>query len=191
MKSLFARLKIAVREHPGTIWSDAVSSEGITFAEELLGFALPGVLKRAYREISNGGFGPGPIVGLPGGYESSWGDLINTCNELRRNEECEEGWLPIIDWGCAQFSIIDCEADFQMVTLCKGDFSSRRLFVRRLAQALARGRSSGPGTRRVPSRRSTGVIDNGWSPRDNSRSDAVLSSSSQPPRDPPTADVRN
>jgi hypothetical protein len=99
-----------------------VETAGITFAEELFGFALPQILRRAYREIGNGGFGPGPIIGLPGGYESGWGDLIQTWEELQRDEAYEEGWLPIIDWGCAQFSIIDCEDDFQMVSLYEGEF---------------------------------------------------------------------
>jgi hypothetical protein len=28
---------------------------------------------------------------------------------------------PVIDWGCAQFSLIDCD-DLQMFTLYEGDF---------------------------------------------------------------------
>lgn len=82
------------------------------------------ILRRAYQEISNGGFGPGPIVGLPGGYQSSWGDLIQTWEELQRDPKCEDGWLPVIDWGCAQFSIVDCEDDFQMISLYEGEFHS-------------------------------------------------------------------
>jgi hypothetical protein len=122
MKNLLARLKRAAREDPKTVWSDVVSQAGIEFAEEVLGFALPKVLRRSYLEISNGGFGPGPLIGLPGGYESSWGDLLKTAAEMRRHEECDEGWLPIIDWGCALFSLIDCDNDFLIVTLYEGEF---------------------------------------------------------------------
>lgn len=117
-------MKKAVQTNEETEGFPVVDAAGIAFAEEVFGFALPKILQRAYREIGNGGFGPGPIIGLPGGYASSWGDLIQTWQELQRDKECEEGWLPIIDWGCAQFSIIDCEDDFQMVTLYEGDYHS-------------------------------------------------------------------
>ena len=39
----------------------------------------------------------------------------------RDDEEYEEQWLPVIDWGCAQFSLIDCD-DRSMVTLYEGEF---------------------------------------------------------------------
>ncbi len=122
MLSLFSRLRTAALTNRETVQFPVVEATGIAFAEEVFGFALPKILRRAYREISNGGFGPGPIIGLPGGCESSWGDLIQSREELRRDAECEEGWLPIIDWGCAQFSIIDCEDDFRMVSLYEGEF---------------------------------------------------------------------
>jgi hypothetical protein len=122
MKTLFSRLRSAALEDPGTVRFDVVPVACIEYAEEVLGFALPKILKRSYLEISNGGFGPGPIIGLPGGFESSWGDLLKTWAVLQQDEEFEEGWLPIIDWGCAQFSIVDCDNDFQMVSLYEDDF---------------------------------------------------------------------
>lgn len=122
MKNLLSRLKRAAREATKTVWFDVVPKAGIKYAEEVFGFALPEVLRRSYLEISNGGFGPGPIIGLPGGYESSSGDLLMTWSEMRLDEDCEVGWLPVIDWGCAQFSLVDCDDDFRMVTLREGEF---------------------------------------------------------------------
>lgn len=122
MARLYSRLKMAFQMRGETLRFPVVDAAGIAFAEEVFGFALPPILRSAYQEIGNGEFGPGPIIGLPGGYESSWGDLIQTWEELQRDPECQEGWLPIIDWGCAQFSIVDSEDDFQMVTLYEGDF---------------------------------------------------------------------
>jgi hypothetical protein len=122
MPSLLSRLGRAALTNEKTVRFPVVDAAAIAFAEELFGFALPQILRRAYREISNGGFGPGPIIGLPGGYESSWGDLLQSWEELQRDEGYEEGWLPILDWGCAQFSIIDCADDFQMVSLYEGEF---------------------------------------------------------------------
>jgi SMI1 / KNR4 family (SUKH-1) len=117
MKNLLSRLQRAAREDPRTVWYDVVSKAGIEYAEDVFGFTLPKVLRHSYLEISNGGFGPGyHIIGLPGGQESSWGDLLETWNTMRGHEEWEEGWLPIIDWGCAQVSLIDCDNDFLMVT---------------------------------------------------------------------------
>jgi hypothetical protein len=97
-------------------------AQELNFAEEVFGFRLPKILKRAYSEIGNGGFGPGPVIGLPGGYQSSWGDIMSAWEVFQRDGKWEEGWLPIIDWGCCQVSIIDCDNDFQMVTLYNGDF---------------------------------------------------------------------
>jgi hypothetical protein len=122
MSDLLSRLKRAARDDPRTVWYPVVPVEGIEFAEEALGLALPEVLRRSYLEIGNGGFGPGPLIGLPGGYESSWGDLLKATEEMRRDPECDEGWLPVIDWGCCQVSLIDCDNDFLIVTLYEGEF---------------------------------------------------------------------
>jgi hypothetical protein len=122
MSSLFSRLRRAALTGGRAVRFPVVDAAGIAFAEEVFGFALPKILRRAYREISNGGFGPGPIIGLPGGYASSWGDLFKTWEAFQNDEGFEEGWLPIIDWGCNLASIIDCEDDFQMVSLYEGEF---------------------------------------------------------------------
>lgn len=121
MKKLLLRLREAVHADPETVWFDTVSSADIEAAESFLGFDLPKLLARCYVHIGNGGFGPGPLIGLPGGYESSHGDLLQTWTALQENVECEEVWLPIIDWGCNQYSLIDCD-DSQMVTFYDGEF---------------------------------------------------------------------
>ena len=122
MNGLFSRFQEAVRADLNTIRHEVASPEMIEAAEDFLGLALPKLLKRSYLRIGNGGFGPGPIIGLPGGFDSSWGDLLQTWAVFQEDEECEEGWLPIIDWGCAQLSMIDCDDSFRVVTLYEGDF---------------------------------------------------------------------
>src|SRR5688500_11636607 len=97
MPGLLARLRAAAEADPRTVWSPVVGTDGVAFAEEVLGGALPPALRLAYT-LSNGGFGPGPLIGLPGGYESSWGDLLQTWQTLQRDPGWEEGWLPVIDW---------------------------------------------------------------------------------------------
>jgi hypothetical protein len=123
MKNLFSRLQWAAREDPKSNWFDVVPKAGIEYAEDVFGFDLPKILKRSYTEISNGGFGPGyHIIGLPGGEESSLGDLLKTWTTMSCDPDFEEGWLPIIDWGCAQYSLIDCDNDFLMITLYEGEY---------------------------------------------------------------------
>jgi hypothetical protein len=121
MRGIFAKLRDAAAADPKTVRFGPVAPADVAAAEDYLGFALPKLLKRSYTEIGNGGFGPGLLIGLPGGYESSWGDLLQTWTVMHEHEEHEESWLPIVDWGCAQFSLVDCD-DQQMVTLYDGDF---------------------------------------------------------------------
>ncbi len=121
MKKLLSRMRDSALFDPETVLFAVVSAASIETAEEFLSLPLPELLKSCYLEIGNGGFGPGPLIGLPGGYESSWGDLLQTWMVMREDEDYEENWLPIIDWGCAQFSLIDCN-DLQMVTLYEGEF---------------------------------------------------------------------
>lgn len=123
MDNIIARLHDAAHNDPDSGWHDVVTTEHIAYVESVIDIELPKLLKRCYTEISNGGFGPAyGITGLPGGHESSWGDLIQTVAELRKLDECEDGWLPLIDWGCAQFLCVDCDNDDLIVTLYEGDF---------------------------------------------------------------------
>ena len=121
MKKLLLRLREAAHADPETVWFDTVSSADVEAAESYLGFELPTLLTRSFVHIGNGGFGPGPLIGLPGGHESAHGDLLQTWSALQDNDDCEEVWLPIIDWGGRQFSLIDCD-DLQMITLYEGEF---------------------------------------------------------------------
>lgn len=120
MKKLLDRLREAARTDPETVWSGVATPADIEAAEDFLGFAIPKLLKRLYLEISNGGFGPGPLMGLPGGYALSR-DVLTIWEEFQEDGEFEEGWLPIIEWGCGNFSLIDC-VDLHMVTLYEGHF---------------------------------------------------------------------
>lgn len=75
-------------------------------AERLLGFALPPLLARLYREVANGGFGPEyklfPLVGEGRTAVSEYG------TEGREPSHWPLGVLPIMDWGCAMYAAVDC-----------------------------------------------------------------------------------
>lgn len=86
----------------------------LTEAERTLGFSLPPLLKACYREIANGGFGPGyGVIGLEGGNLSDFGDLLSTYRQLKGDAEMMGGkWelqlLPFCSYGCNIFSCVGC-----------------------------------------------------------------------------------
>lgn len=96
-----------------------LSEEQITAAEAELGFRLPATLRRVYREVANGGFGPSyGLLGLKGG-------LLNEdrCDAVGRylgyREPCPddehwhwpEGLLPVGHLGCAMYLCVDCSQE--------------------------------------------------------------------------------
>ena len=67
-------------------------------------------------EIGNGGFGPGygflKLVNNSGKSEESSLDLYRSLNEVDPEDEVwcwPEEYMPIIDWGCAILSCVDCD----------------------------------------------------------------------------------
>jgi hypothetical protein len=140
MDDLLPQLRAAAQADDSTQWYDVVSDSQVEYVESAIGIEFPALLKQCYTQISNGGFGPGyGITGLPGGHESSWGDLIETVEELRRHEDCEEAYLPLIDWGCGHFTCIDCDDEDMAVTLKDGDFHHEEFNLRELMYRWCRG----------------------------------------------------
>jgi len=122
LDQLINDLKETAKKDPKTVWYSPVSDAKVLYAEDLLGFKLPVIPKRIYTELSNGGIGPGyKLGGLPGGNDCAWGDILASTDELRRSEEYEDGWLPVLDWGCNQVTMVDCEDDGKIVTWLEGD----------------------------------------------------------------------
>jgi hypothetical protein len=83
----------------------------VTEAESLLGHPLPGLLRKLYLEIANGGFGPGyGILGLSGGHTvEPDGTSIDRLHRMRTEGSMPRpSLLPVCDWGCAILSLVDC-----------------------------------------------------------------------------------
>jgi hypothetical protein len=79
-------------------------------AESLVGAALPGLLRRLYLEVSNGGFGPGyGVLGVDDGYRD---DMKRTAVDIltRRGDwpGMPDNLLPLCHWGCAIYSFVHC-----------------------------------------------------------------------------------
>lgn len=122
MDDLIARIRQAARDDTSSRWFAVVDSDLIDYFEGVTGIELPTLLTRCYEEISNGGFGPGfHVAGLPGGHEAAWGDLIESVNELRLHDDCEDSLLPLIDCGCNEVLCLDCDDD-SIITFLEGDF---------------------------------------------------------------------
>jgi hypothetical protein len=79
-------------------------------AESQLGAALPGLLRRLYLEVSNGGFGPGyGILGLDDGFRD---DMNRTALDILNSRGDWPGMpgslLSLCHWGCAIYSFVHC-----------------------------------------------------------------------------------
>ena len=84
------RLRSDKRAKPPPLFLPADPDE-IASAEAALGLTFPPLLSRLYREVTNGGFGPGGgLVGLQGGHVDAGGLTLVEVYTLFR--EAEEGW---------------------------------------------------------------------------------------------------
>jgi hypothetical protein len=73
------------------------SPEAVEEAQVMVGYPLPGLLRRLYLEVGNGGFGPGyGILGVRGGHGDDYG---RTAIDLDRTWGTPEGLLAICYLG--------------------------------------------------------------------------------------------
>lgn len=88
-------------------------------AERRLAFVLPDLLRELYATIADGGFGPayGFLPLLKPAADGSEHDAIVLLYELFRRGEFDNlssAWpdrmLPLLDWGCANLSCVDCSS---------------------------------------------------------------------------------
>ena len=93
---------------------DPATGERIVAAETTLGYALHPLLKRLYREVANGGFGPDdwrltPVERL----------TMPHCIEVLAGQS--RGWpdhvVAVMDVGCAMLSAVDCSDSSGQVLL--------------------------------------------------------------------------
>lgn len=84
------RLRSDLRTNPPPLFPPVEPAQ-IGRAEAALGLTLPPFLSRLYREVANGGFGPGGgLVGLQGGHGDSAGLTLVEVYRLFR--KADEGW---------------------------------------------------------------------------------------------------
>ncbi|MGW0592889.1 SMI1/KNR4 family protein [Streptosporangium sp. NPDC002607] len=89
------------------------TAEEVAQAESVLGFELPPLLARLYREVANGGFGPDyRLFPLRGEGRTAVGVYHEERATAERGEKAY--WpvdvLPILDWGCGMYAAVDCRS---------------------------------------------------------------------------------
>lgn len=135
IESLVSRIKEHATSLPRSLAFPPASESDIEEAESRLGFSIPPLLKLVYRQVGNGGFGPGrggSIIGVKGGYASDFGTLVETYEQLRGDYTLEgkhwrAGVLPFCEWGCNIFSCVNCKAAPGPIYLFEeGDMSAQR-----------------------------------------------------------------
>ncbi|GII34314.1 SMI1/KNR4 family protein [Planotetraspora mira] len=85
--------------------------EELAQAESMLGFTLPPVLVRLYREVANGGFGPDyQLFPLLGEGRTAIDTYFEERSMLLSGDRTRwpAGVLPILDWGCGMYAAVDC-----------------------------------------------------------------------------------
>jgi hypothetical protein len=129
-----------LRQHTsGQKLPPSVSDADIAEAERRLGFQLPGLLRELYGTIADGGFGP-PYGFLPllkpvpetrlmnlsaPGRES----VVQLYTLFRGGDPEDPSWswperlLPVIEWGCAIRSCVDCSSPSLQVVRDEPDVS--------------------------------------------------------------------
>lgn len=88
------------------------TEEQIARAEARFGFPIPRLLRRIYREVANGGFGPGyGLIGIEDGNARKSGlDVVGIYESQLHADTEDPGWewplklVPLFDWGGFVFS---------------------------------------------------------------------------------------
>lgn len=104
-----------------------VTQEQLDAAEQSLGFPLPALLKELYANVANGGFGPGYGIDSLENIVASYSGmkqrnrLVDIAFYERRQRSADHLEIPhyiwldrflyLCDWGCADYSYIDCVSE--------------------------------------------------------------------------------
>ena len=78
----------------------------VEYAENLLNFTLPEIVRELYLRVSNGGFGPGEGVFS---IEFAANEYVDFRSDREHNQpEWPLQLVPICDWGCNIYTCLDC-----------------------------------------------------------------------------------
>jgi hypothetical protein len=141
--ALLEELRQRLASEDGSRVHRPATASAVARFESDVELVLPTFYKRLLTEVANGGFGPGfGIIGIPpDGYvdDDLGGNLLEAYLEGRKCEELPwrmpRGFLPLCNWGCGSFSLIDAlSPDAAVVT---EDVLEDRIEYTETAPALA------------------------------------------------------
>lgn len=142
MDNLIARLKarVAASADADDAYpiepSPPASDADLAASEARLGFALPPLLKRIYREVANGGFGPGyGVLGIEDGFGDDLGATASSLYLMLSDTQPHDdpalrylpwpsGWLPFCYWGCTVYSAVHCEPPYAVSFVDLGNYET-------------------------------------------------------------------
>jgi hypothetical protein len=90
------------------------SPSSVSTAEAVIETRLPSLLRRLYLEVANGGFGPsGGVLGVDELGPLVSGAAVSIVEAYQRFRSLPDfpppvGMVPLLDWGCALWSLVDC-----------------------------------------------------------------------------------
>lgn len=110
-----------IGEYDKPTWHPPMAASTLDLVERTLGFRLPSLLRRIYLDVADGGFGPAyglyPIEAAMDDGET----LVEVCQTFRKDPEWPSRLLPICDWGCANWSCLDCRTDDGPIVTLSGE----------------------------------------------------------------------
>jgi len=108
----------------------------VAAAEQELGFALPPPLRAVYLQVSNGGFGPGQDIPIPGYSVALLYSLARTVaayQDARTPPDptlplwpWPQGVLPVLYWGCFGHAAVDCHDEAGPVVMFEEDWVAKQ-----------------------------------------------------------------
>lgn len=96
---------LAMAEERGIRLPEPATDEQIAATEKLLGYALHPLLKRLYREVANGGFGPDTWRLMP---MERWTMCPHGAVPPGQPRPWPDGVVAVMDVGCGMLSAVDC-----------------------------------------------------------------------------------
>jgi hypothetical protein len=101
------------------------SREAVARVALRLGFSLPPLLERLYLEVADGGFGPGYGLFPAEEHASDEGHsetIVEAYEKLSADGRWSARLVPLCDWGCANWSCLDCGSDDGAIVTVAGGY---------------------------------------------------------------------
>ena len=100
------------------------AAEALAAPEAKIGFRLPNLLRRIYENVADGGFGPAYGIFPIASHHAEAGQdgtIVEVRDKLAVGPPWPSQLVPLCDWGCANWSCLDCRAENGAVVTLAGE----------------------------------------------------------------------